>query len=112
MLTFLHVTRAHVQPQVAQLFCLPPPMLSAPYKTGLFFKPTSEGRVHNVGQQIRTSCWLHIASDTPTDKQSYINFPNLHTEVLVSFSVSLSLSLPFLSVQEKLYSNIIFCWDS
>lgn len=30
-------------------------------KTGLFFTPGWEGRVHYVGQQIRASCWLHIA---------------------------------------------------
>lgn len=85
LVTFLaHVTRTHEQPQVALncfaffftfLFSIP----SASYKTGLFFKPTSEGRVHNVGQQIRASCWLHIAADAPADKHKYINFPNPHT---------------------------------
>lgn len=47
--------------------------------------------MHNVGQQIRASCWLHIASDTPTDRQSYINFPNPHTELPLKTLVSLSL---------------------
>lgn len=73
--------------------------LSASYKTGLFFKPTSEGRVHNVGQQIRASCWLHIASDKPTDKQSCINFPypRGERETLVSLFF---------------YSNIISQWEN
>lgn len=60
----------------------------------LVFQANCEGRVHNVGQQIRASCWLHIASDTPTtDRQSYINFPNLHAatqDACFSFAHSFS----------------------
>lgn len=76
----------------------------------LVFQANSEGRVHNVGQQIRASCWLHIASDTPTDRQSYINFPNPHTELPLKTLVSLALF--FKKVCTKHYGYITSQQDS
>lgn len=48
---------------LSALLCLPPDLQNC-----LVFH--WEGRVHNVGQQIRASCWLHIAWHTHTCTQT------------------------------------------
>lgn len=69
-----------LQPQVAPLRRRRRSSSASPLscKTGLFFFLSGwEGREHNVGQQIRASCWLHIAWHKHTHTHAHTHFLNL-----------------------------------